>query len=125
MFNIHFSVLTNFVTFVYLAVFLSHFVSCSVLSWLLLQDILKTISKFHNSHKSHYLESRYQHSIRNGIVLQKFYFFRTNFFGKKRTSISSIPDYFFNDTLMQLLISLQISTHPFRGIHWCSRQKNV
>ena len=86
MFNIYFSVLTNFVMFVYLDVFLQfNFVLMNIRHFLELflsypdcfNDTFKDHMKILASslyHKSHYPESHYQHSITNGTDLQKFHF---------------------------------------------------
>ena len=73
--------------------------------------------------KSHYPESHCQHSISNGIGLQKFHFSFTNIFLKKQSIIYiGYTSIFFtlfklfgiNVTLIQLLISLQFPTHLFK-----------
>ena len=84
-------------------------------------------------HKSHYPESHYQHSISNGISSAKILFSSYKFFfGKNRSSISNTTQYSFFCLVIQYqylfdsyFFSLQLPTHPFRGIHWCSRQKDV
>ena len=81
-------------------------------------------------HKSHYPESHYQHSKRNGTGTAKILFYFIFFFWKNRTSLSNTPRYSFylfdiHITMIQLLISLKFPTHPFRDIYRCSRQKDV
>ena len=84
------------------------------------KDHLKILASIYR--KSHYPESHYQHSISNGQALQKFHFSVTNFFWKNRTSILDAPQYFsfvqlfsINIIVIQLLISLQFPTHPYKG----------
>ena len=101
-------------------------------------------------HKSHnHDESHRQRSIfSNDIGIAKISFFSCKLFCRRnRTSIwytsiffllssmnifssinsismLSINSFSINITLIQLIICLQLPTHPFRGIH-CSRQKDV
>ena len=93
MFNIHFSVLTNFLMFAY---FLQlDFVSMNGSHFfeLLLCLIMIPLTRHFKGHKeilasmlyhkSHYPESHYQCSISNGMSLQKFDFSPTECFWKK------------------------------------------
>ena len=108
MFNIHFSVLTNFVVFVYLDVFLQlNFVSMNNSHFfeLLLCLMVIALTRHFKSHmkilastlyhKSHNPGSHYQHIISNGIGLQKILKLLQNFSGKNRRSVSVAPQYSF------------------------------
>ena len=132
-FNIDFSVLTNFVMFVYLDDFsnsiLFQWLSAISLNFCCL--LVRAFTRYFKGHleipastlyhKSHYPESHYLHIISNDIGTAKISFFSYNFFfGKYKTSIPKTNQYYLcgiNITLIQLLISTQFSTHSFRGIN--------
>ena len=97
-FNIHFSVLTNFVMIAYLAYFfnliLFRWISvvslnfCSVLLWLFTRHFKGHLEIFASAlYKSHYPESFHQHSISNGIGTSKILFFSYKFFFGKKYNI--------------------------------------
>ena len=95
-FNIHFSVLANFVMYVYLDVFFKlNIVSVNIshsFELLLCLIVLALTRHFKGPmkilawmlyHKSHYPESHYQHIISNGIGISKISFFWYNFLLEK------------------------------------------
>ena len=106
-FNIDFSVLTNFVMFVYLDDFsnsiLFQWLSAISLNFCCL--LVRAFTRYFKGHleipastlyhKSHYPESHYLHIISNDIGTAKISFFSYNFFfGKYKTSIPKTNQYY-------------------------------